>query len=236
MSKRLVAGSGVSCVPQAANGFSQLYYLVKICISLFYTTVVGLRVRTRFKSGFLTVVERELEMLRSETRVSRRSAFSAGTSKNLKVQFKTFMIFCLYFNLLPVPASLDTLSLYAQFLSRSFKTVSSIKNYVNGVRVLHLSLDASFPSLDYSYQLLLRGLRRLNPHEEHRALPITPAILLRIFNVIDLEDSCHRALWSCFLLSFYLFARKSNMVPPPTLPSVCPSISPGATSSCPTPA
>ncbi|RLC08584.1 MAG: hypothetical protein DRI57_23705 [Deltaproteobacteria bacterium] len=38
--------------------------------------------------------------------------------------------------------------------------------------------------------------------------------MLKIFMVLDLNSSLHRALWACFLLSFYLFARKSNMVPP----------------------
>jgi len=123
-------------------------------------------------------------------------------------------MFCLYFTLLPVPATVNVLSLYTQFLSRSFKSVTSVKNYINGVRILHLRIDVPFPSLDYSFQLLLKGLKRLNPHEERRALPITPNILLRIFLVLDLNSSFHRALWACFLICFYMFARKSNMVPP----------------------
>ena len=161
---------------------------------------------------FLLVVE--LLRLQADTSRSRKAAFSTGTSKNLAVQFKTFLIFCLYFKLSPLPASMNTVSLYAQFLSRSFKAVSSIKNYVNGVRILHLSLDVCFPTLDFSFRLLLRGLGRLKPHEEKHALPVTHKLLRRIFSVLDLTDSCHRALWACYLVSFFLFARKSNVVPP----------------------
>jgi len=152
--------------------------------------------------------------LQSETQSSRRAAFSGGTNKNLLVQFKSYFMFCIYFNLLPVPTTINVLSLYAQFLSRSFKSITAVKNYVNGVRILHLRLDVGFPDLDYSFKLLIKGLKRSNPHEEVRALAITPDILLRIFWVLDLNDSLHRALWACFLLSFYMFARKSNMVPP----------------------
>jgi len=75
-----------------------------------------------------------------DARLSRQSAFSLGTNRNLLVQFKTYFMFCIYFGLNPVPVTLADLSLYAQFLSRSFKTVASIKNYVHGVRVLHLGI------------------------------------------------------------------------------------------------
>ena len=68
--------------------------------------------------------------------------------------------------------------------------------------------------MDYSYHMLLKGLARLNPHEPKQALPITPELLRAVYGVMDLNESLDRALWSCFLLTFYLFARKSNMVPP----------------------
>jgi len=67
--------------------------------------------------------------------------------------------------------------------------------------------------MDYSLRLVLRGLSRLNPHEEVQALPVTPVLLLRLFKVMDFNSSLHRALWSVFLISFFIFARKSNMVP-----------------------
>ena len=123
-------------------------------------------------------------------------------------------MFCLYFNCIPLPVTLQLLSMYAQFLSRSFKSIISVKNYVHGVKVLHLQLNVDFPELDYSYQMLMKGLARLNPHEQTQALPITPELLSQLHSVMDLNESLDRALWSCFLLTFYLFARKSNMVPP----------------------
>ena len=170
---------------------------------------------SRIVNGSLClVVDLELDRLRDDTKVSRRAAFSTGTTKNLRIQFRSYVMFCIYFSLIPVPTTLSILSMYAQFLSRSFKSVISLKNYINGVKILHIRLDVPFPSLDYSFNLLLRGIKRLNPHEERRALPITPDLLLKIFMVLDLNSSLHRALWACFLLSFYLFARKSNMVPP----------------------
>ena len=46
-----------------------------------------------------------------------------------------------------------------KFLSRSLKSVDSIRNYINGVRILHLYLDYPFPDLEnFVYKLLIKEL------------------------------------------------------------------------------
>jgi len=47
-----------------------------------------------------------------------------------------YSVYILNFVFLPV--STATLQLYGQFLSRSFKSIDSIKNYVSGVKTMHL--------------------------------------------------------------------------------------------------
>jgi hypothetical protein len=79
-----------------------------------------------------------------------------------------------YFKLSCYPVSLSTICCYAQFLSRSLKSVDSIRN---GVRVLHLYLDYPFPhSENFVYKLLIKGLVKTKQHFPRRALPITPDI------------------------------------------------------------
>ena len=46
-----------------------------------------------------------------------------------------------------LPASVETLCLYVQFLGRSMKSVQSIRNYLNGVKIFHISKECEFPSL-----------------------------------------------------------------------------------------
>ena len=124
------------------------------------------------------------------------------------------MTFCTYFGFEFLPASLNTVCLYAQFLGRSFKSVTSIKNYINGVKLLHLLNGEEFPYLqNLSFKLTLKGLSRLNPHLPRRALPITPLILLQMYEFLDMEDSLDITFWSLFLLSFFMMSRKSNLVP-----------------------
>lgn len=141
------------------------------------------------------------------------SAFAEGTKRNRKTQWKSYLLFCTYFDLHPLPCDIDTICLYAQFLSRSFKSVESIMNYVCGVKVLHLILELPFEHLDsFYFKLFVRGLKRCNPHTIKAALPITPDILIKIKNKLEFSCDNHVTYWCLFLFSFFLMCRKSNLV------------------------
>ena len=128
----------------------------------------------------------QLQRLKEDVKVSKHNAFASGTRKNLHIQWKSFLLFCIYFGLQPLPADSNTVTLYVQFLSRSFKSVQSIKNYVSGVRFLHILWDLEFPDvLSVDMKLVLRGLARLNPHCPRQALPISPDILIQMFSFLD---------------------------------------------------
>ncbi len=146
---------------------------------------------------------------------SRRAAFAQGTKGNIVTQCKSYLLFTKFFQLQSWPASLDTICLFAQFLSRSFATTQAIKNYLSGVKLMHILFDLPFPHIGKpELKLVIRGLARLNPFTPRQALPITPHILLDMYQVMDIQTPLHATLWCCFLLGFYLFARKSNLVPP----------------------
>jgi hypothetical protein len=146
---------------------------------------------------------------------TKKAAFSSGTKSSLLTQWKAFLSFCIYFCLTPVPASLETVELYIQFLSREFASVQSIKNYINGVKLLHLYKGAAFPHIvSFNISLLYKGLCRTKLHCPKQVLPITVDILFKIFQFIDCKSHVDITVWCCFLLAFFLFARKSNMVPP----------------------
>lgn len=124
------------------------------------------------------------------------------------------MIFCIYFNLTSLPASTETLQLFAQFLSRTFKSSQSIKNYLNGVRNMHLLLGYPVEHINrFVLNLSLKGIAKLNPYCLQQSEPITPKILLKMANVLDLSNDTDIVFWCLFLFAFFLLARKSNLVP-----------------------
>ncbi len=123
-------------------------------------------------------------------------------------------MFCLNFNLQSLPVNSLNLARYITFLARSFKSPQSIANYLNGVRIYHLSNGFSFQLLnDFRVSLALRSVRRSLGDYPLSKLPITPSILLDIYRLMDLTNPLHLALWVAFLVAFFAFLRKSNLVP-----------------------
>ena len=145
-----------------------------------------------------------------------QAALAPSSIKNLQVQQSIYRQFCNYFNLQMVPATRRTLCLFAQFLARKFKAPSTIRNYLNGVRILH-ALQCEDTEQFYHPTLLLlqKGLARNMQHCPRQALPISPAMLVAMRGMLDLHDPVDASYWSLIILSFFIFSRKSNMVPQP---------------------
>ena len=158
----------------------------------------------------------------TEARHLQHQAFAAGTSRNLHTQIRTYVLFCLYTGLKHLPVSDTVLIRYITFLSRSFKSWTSILNYINGVRFYHASNGFSFHVVKtHSISLTLKGIRKQLSCNPHQKLPITIDILTRIHSVMDFSKNFHVTLWAAFLLAFFGFLRKSNIAPPPPQPPIC---------------
>ena len=155
----------------------------------------------------------ELESLRRETYESKRAAFAEGTMKNLKWQWKLFIMFCIYFRFKLFPASIESLCLYAQFLSRTMRSVDSIRNYLSGVHTLHILCEIPYLGKDnVELKLLLRGLARNKQHKPKRASPLSPNILVRMREHLNLKTAVDSTMWALLLLAFFTMSRKSNLV------------------------
>ncbi|XP_053383790.1 uncharacterized protein LOC128549996 [Mercenaria mercenaria] len=141
-------------------------------------------------------------------------AYAEGSRRNLNTQWESFLLFCTYFKFCPLPADTETLQLYAQFLSRSFKSVESIKNYISGVKIMHLLLGAKIEHINnFLLNLSLKGMSKTKLHMVRQAHPMTTNLLLKIYRVLDLSSPDDNTFWCLFLFAFFLLARKSNLVP-----------------------
>ena len=115
--------------------------------------------------------------------------------------------------MIPLPADLDTVCGYAQFLSRSLRP-GSISNYLSGVRTLHAFMGLNYQfSEDFHLKLVMKGIRRANPYVIRRATPITPNILAKIFQHMDHSSSLHLTVWSCCLVLFFTLSRLGSILP-----------------------
>ena len=162
---------------------------------------------------FNFVGQRDFEVLLQDVEVSRRNAFAKGSYSNLRTQVRCYFSFCVYFGRNPLPADSNTIYAYVQFLSRSM-VPPTVRNYLSGVKLLHIFHNLSFPhSDDYLLQLELRGIARQNPHVPVRAIPVTPSILLAFVRNMTPEDPLHSCVWACSLFLFFTMSRLGSILP-----------------------
>ncbi len=156
-----------------------------------------------------------LSQLDSEVMSAKAQAFAHGTSANLKTQWRAYLLFCSFLHLTPVPSSIRTACRYIMFLANSLKSYTSLKNYINGVRVFHLCNGVAFEWLtNFEVRLILQSVRRKLSDTPFAKLPIEPWILRRMYPLLNFACSEDATLWCSFLVAFFAFLRKSNVVPP----------------------
>ena len=159
------------------------------------------------------VGKREFRVLLKDVHAARCNAFTQGSYSNLRTQIRSYFAYCVYFGRTPMPADSNTIYGYAQFLSRSMLP-SSVRNYLSGVRTLHLLHGLSYQFTDdYLLQTELRGISRLNPHVPVRAKPITPKILMVFRKIMNKNSSLHCCVWACSLFLFYSLSRLGSLLP-----------------------
>ena len=92
-------------------------------------------------------------------------------------------------------------------------TSQSVRNYLSGVKLLHVFAGFEFSFYDEpELKLTLRGLDRILKRSPSRAPPVTPAFLRDL--VTGANHSLSDLVFSCaFLFAFFLFARISNLAP-----------------------
>ena len=184
--------------------FCLCHVVIRLCMPLFPPLLPLL---------FLLDAARAFNALLKEARRSQRHAFTEGSHSNLRTQFRSYFAFCVYYERRPLPADLDTVCAYAQFLSRSVQH-GTILNYLSGLKMLHILLGHTYPFTGNAIlRLLLRGLHRLHPYTPNRAPPITPDILLSVFKVLDYQSSLESSVFSCSLFLFFTMSRLGSMLP-----------------------
>ncbi|VDI04268.1 Hypothetical predicted protein [Mytilus galloprovincialis] len=114
----------------------------------------------------------------------------------------------------PFDIDSELLCTYSEFLSRSFRSAQSIRNYLNGVKVLFLLLGLHVDVFSsYELKLTMKGLDRKLKHLPKQAFPITLEILGKIREHLNLNTPLDATYWCLFLFALLLLSRKSNLVP-----------------------
>ena len=98
------------------------------------------------------------------------------------------------------------------FLARSI-SASSIAGYFNIVCIMHCESGLESPTAGWDISLVKKGILRTHGKPLNQKLPITPDILRKLFEVLDMECGLHKAFWCACLIAFQAFLRKSSLLP-----------------------
>ena len=100
--------------------------------------------------------------------------------------------------------------MYLVLLGRACGT---ILNHLSSPKHMHKLLGHALTwDSDYCYKLLSRGAKHHLGTAVKRKPPITPRLLLNIAPLFDRENPLQAAMWALFLVAFYSFLRKSNLL------------------------
>lgn len=141
-----------------------------------------------------------------------RNGLAESTNKSLTTEINTYLVFCRFYHITPVPITSDVICRYATTLAITHAYVS-VKRYVGALGHLHKVRNLEWTMQDYNVYRVLQGIKRVKGGASFSKLHVTLHILELIFSKLDLSVSLHRAFWAACLLGFYSFFRKSNIVP-----------------------
>ena len=105
-------------------------------------------------------------------------------------------------------------SRFGQHLSATFESPESVGNYLSGVRTCLALLGLQVPDVqDRQMKMFIAGLKRAMPHAIKQAEPVTPELLVKLSKVVNFTNQVEMVAWTGLLLGFYMFLRRSNLVP-----------------------
>ena len=89
----------------------------------------------------------------------------------------------------------------------------TIQNHISSLKHFHQFYGfRSGWEQHYSFQLIIKGLKRYLGMQSNRKQAITPLFLHHMAFFFDLCIPLHAAMWALFLVAFFSFLRKSNLV------------------------
>lgn len=142
-----------------------------------------------------------------------KAAYAPATRKAYATHRRAYFNFCRKVRAKPAPASTATLARYVAYLARRLK-FSSVKQYLNVVRIIHLEVGLPNPLGDNFYlSLTLRGIKRELASPPSRKLPITPALLHHLGAGLNIKTPRGASVWAAALIMFFSLLRRSNVLP-----------------------
>lgn len=141
-------------------------------------------------------------------------AFCPGTVKNHRSHCNLYKKFCAFYGLRVIPIDALQLVRFARYLANLATSYSTVTNYLSTIKKLHVFAGLDPEQLKSpELELFMRGLKMELALPVKQSKPVTPYLLLKIYQQVNLRDVFEIVAYTAILVGFYLFLRSNNLVP-----------------------
>jgi len=161
--------------------------------------------------------EELVQELQREAERYQAEALAPETRRCYGTGVRSFVTFCITFACLGcleplLPATDKTLCMFTTFCSW-FVQPGTIKNYLAGVRQLHLQRGHEWVPIAsrHAVAATLQGVKRCWGRPPKPVMPLTLADLAKMAVLISPHDLGQEALWAAILVGFFGLFRKDNL-------------------------
>ena len=138
--------------------------------------------------------------------------YTKGSRENVLSHLRQLCMFCVAYNQSFLPVSRNTLLGFVELMSRSV-TYDHIQHILSSVKFLHDFIGHVYPGDTFEFKVLMGGLRRKLAKPARQVLPITPEILILMYEHVNVDNPYELAHWTSFLFALRLLYRKSSIAP-----------------------
>ena len=153
-----------------------------------------------------------MDQLVADSYTSMSLYYTKQSRQNVLSHLRQLSLFCVAFNEPFLPVSSYALLGFAELMSRKV-SFDHIQHILSSVKFLHDFRGFQYEGDSFQFKVLLRGLRRKLSRPAKQALPITPEMLILMYQFVNIEIPYHLAHWCSFLFALRLLYRKSSIAP-----------------------
>ena len=144
-------------------------------------------------------LEIQLQELRCQNRTTQSFRYTKESAANILSAIRQYLYFTLYFGIPPFPASVDAVVCFMEFMART-SGHQHLKHLLSSVKFVHEAMDLPFPVNSFQIDTTMQGLKRRLARVPFQVLPLTPLILKKMFEHLNMDLVQDRALWCAYLL------------------------------------
>ena len=143
----------------------------------------------------------------------RSKALEESTKASIRSQLRSYVLFCQAYDIKPFPVTPVVYQAYIIFLCRSLKSSTSVTNYLNALRHVNLYLGHGVAVMEnQDSKLLKRAVHKHLGLNQFRKEEISVQMLVQLVNCLDEHIPLHSCMKALFLVAFFSFLRKSNLL------------------------